>query len=164
MTKRALACCTVAVLCAHWGCGPDKSVPGETSTGSGEGSSRTSDDDSADEGKPDDEGKLDDEGAADGGETKPDENPEDRACHGCWYENKLGECAELLAACEDDLACSLLMTCPYDCAGEPDCVEQCNAIVPSGVEPLTALANCMNCGQGPCVDACAESHFAEYCE
>jgi hypothetical protein len=157
---RTLLLLTCGLLAAPLGCGGNKVSTGDTSSGSGEASGKEGDE--RDDGKLDDGASGLDEGEWDDGKAEGD--LEDRECLGCWYENKMGECGALLTACEEDLACSLLMDCPYDCAGAPDCVEQCNAIVPTGVAPLTELVACIGCGDGPCAEACADSHFAEYCE
>lgn len=155
MKTRTLVTAVFALLPLTWSCGSDRSDPVDTSTGSGEAGSG----DSREPG----ESAEGDWGKEDEDETGKDDPGKDRACVECWYVEGVQACGALLESCEADLACSLLMNCPYDCEATSDCVAECNEIVPTGVEPLTELVQCMACGGAPCATACAESHFVEYC-
>ena len=48
--------------------------------------------------------------------------------------------------------------------GTEACVDECNAIIPTGVAPLSALVTCIACGDGPCAKACEGSGWLSYCE
>lgn len=89
----------------------------------------------------------------------------EKSCIDCWYDESAstGQCAEQAAICEADLACQQLQWCPLLCEGE-NCFEECNEIIPSGVEPLSALVQCMACDGGPCAQACAGSLMLQYCK
>ena len=104
-------------------------------------------------------------GEGEAGEAGKDEAGEElddvRDCFECFEQSD--ECSELLAACKDSLACTQLMDCPFDCGGSQDCVDECKSIIPTGVEPLTELVECMVCGGGPCVDECVNPWVQSYC-
>ena len=85
----------------------------------------------------------------------------EKACATCWYEH--AECAAEARACEESLACTQLQWCPFIC-DRPNCVDECNAIIPTGVALLTALAECAVCNQGPCAQACQGSILLAYCD
>ena len=88
----------------------------------------------------------------------------EKACYACWEDNADGACATEHDTCEKSLACVELRNCPFTCGSKPGCVDECNAIIPTGVEPLTELAQCIMCDAGPCATACAESIMQAYCE
>lgn len=120
--------------------------------------------------KPDDERANGDPAAgtdpADDNHTAPDDGHDpaaEKSCVQCWYDAEAGACADEAKACEDSLACTQLQWCPFLCE-DTDCVEQCAEIIPSGVEPLTALVRCAICDDGPCAEACADSAMLAYCE
>lgn len=97
------------------------------------------------------------------GEELPPELEEARACMECWYKSP-GPCAGLLEACESDLACSQLLECPYECGANEDCFAQCNEIIPSGVEPVTELVQCLVCQEdSPCAADCTLPGLLDYC-
>jgi hypothetical protein len=73
-----------------------------------------------------------------------------------------GVCAAEANACLASLACSQLEWCPTLC-GKPNCLPECNSIIPTGVAPLTALVKCMACGNGPCANACKGALVLSYC-
>ncbi len=113
---------------------------------------------------------------ADGGgrEGDPGEMPDpgetldpevEKPCIQCWYDETEtgGACNEEAKACEASLACTQLQWCPTLC-GKPECFEECNAVIPTGVAPLTALAQCAVCNDGPCADACEDSVMRAYCD
>ena len=119
----------------------------------------------------------DDEDEWDNGGTNPDRDERDREqreqkereaeedirakeCVTCWYEQ--ADCSAQAEACEESLACTQLQWCPFLC-DRPDCVQECNEIIPSGVELLTALAECAVCDSGACASECAGSNLLEYC-
>ncbi len=56
-----------------------------------------------------------------------------------------GPCEVHLDACKADMACSLLIECFKDCNWTGDCIQQCSAIVPSGVPLFQNLADCAAC-------------------
>ena len=86
----------------------------------------------------------------------------EKACFSCW--DSTGACAVEHDACDKSLACLELRNCPFTCGSKPGCVDACNEIIPTGVEPLTALAQCMICNDGPCATECADSIMRAYCE
>lgn len=88
----------------------------------------------------------------------------EKSCYTCFEDNKGGACAAEYEACLESLACLQLRDCPFTCGEKPGCVEECNEIIPSGVAPLTALVQCMACGDGPCSSACSASLNQAYCE
>ena len=106
-------------------------------------------------------------GSGSGSTTDPadptDEELSERYCYMCMKENA-GSCAEEHAACQADLACKVLSSCPFNCTGDTDCIEQCKDIVPKGVEKLSALVQCMICDNGPCQIDCIGSSMLTYCE
>jgi hypothetical protein len=88
----------------------------------------------------------------------------EKPCINCLYEESVGTTCEALAAtCKDSVACTQLQWCPTLC-GEPNCWTECNDVIPSGVKPLSALVQCMACGEAPCADACAKSVVLSYCD
>ena len=103
-------------------------------------------------------------GPGPGPDPDPDPDDLDKECVECWYDlAEDGGCEDEAEACEDDLACQQLTWCPFLC-DEPDCLDECNEVIPTGVEPLTALVQCMACDDAPCADACAGSVHLGYCE
>ena len=91
------------------------------------------------------------------------EQIEAKNCITCWEEQaESGICAEQLEACQDSLACTQLQWCPVLCE-RGDCVTECNEIIPTGVPILTALVQCMACGNGPCSNECEDSILLAYC-
>ena len=117
--------------------------PGETTSGGGTG-----------KGVPGDPGEEEEE-KFDGGV--------ERDCYECMKKNALA-CDDEYEACEESLACTMLSQCPYECFGDSECIEECNSIIPSGVETLTALVQCMICEGGPCASDCDGSILGSYCE
>jgi len=102
-------------------------------------------------------------GSTGGTGGKPDPAVE-KSCVQCWYDTQVnGACVNEAKACEESLACSQLQWCPQLC-GKPDCVEECNQIIPTGVAPLTALVQCMACGNAPCASDCEGSVLLSYCD
>ncbi len=86
----------------------------------------------------------------------------ERNCYECLKKNA-HLCAEQYEACEESLACTMLSKCPYECLGDPDCIADCNNIIPKGVQTLSKLVGCMICGGGPCEIDCVGSVLNEYC-
>ena len=74
-----------------------------------------------------------------------------------------GACTAEWKACNDSLACHMLLLCPYECYGDPDCIDQCHEIIPTGVELVTALIQCMVCDDGPCAGDCQNTTWQQYC-
>jgi len=89
----------------------------------------------------------------------------EKTCIQCWYDEAQvnGTCATEAEACEESLACTQLQWCPFICE-QPNCVEECNEVIPMGVEPLTALVQCMACDGGPCASECQASVMLAYCK
>ncbi len=89
----------------------------------------------------------------------------EKPCIQCWYDEAEsgGTCEDEAKACEASLACTQLQWCPTLC-GKPECFDECNAVIPSGVEALTALARCAVCDDGPCADECEDSLMRRYCD
>jgi hypothetical protein len=90
--------------------------------------------------------------------------PLEKACIECWDDNAAGACSKEYDTCAATLACIQLRNCPFSCIDKSVCVEECNEIIPTGLEPLTALVQCMACAGGPCADACSDSVTLSYCE
>lgn len=90
---------------------------------------------------------------------------EEKSCIECWYDEseETGQCSDEAKACQASLACTQLQWCPVLCE-KPGCWEECNEIIPSGVEPLRDLVECMVCDGGPCAEECADSVMLSYCE
>jgi hypothetical protein len=88
-----------------------------------------------------------------------------KPCVQCWYDEDEtnGACTAEAMACQYSLACTQLQWCPVICEKD-GCIEQCNAIIPTGVADLTALVQCAVCNGGPCADECQDSVFLYYCE
>ena len=88
----------------------------------------------------------------------------EKSCVSCWYDETVtgGACQAEATACQQSLACTQLQWCPSFC-GKPGCLDECNAIIPSGVAPLTALVQCVACDGGPCAEACNGSVMLQYC-
>lgn len=104
-------------------------------------------------------------GATGGAGTIPGLDPDqEKTCIQCWYDATQtgGICADEGMACEYDLACTQLQWCPLIC-GKAECWAECNAIIPTGVAPLTALVQCVACGSGPCSEPCQGSVMLNYC-
>ncbi|MBW2454860.1 MAG: hypothetical protein JRI68_10130 [Deltaproteobacteria bacterium] len=96
------------------------------------------------------------------GGVDPESN---KPCIQCWYDEDQtnGACTAEAMACEYSLACTQLQWCPLLC-DKTGCIEECNAIIPTGVADLTALVQCAVCNGGPCADECQDSVFLYYCE
>jgi hypothetical protein len=88
----------------------------------------------------------------------------EKACFECWYDVGDDFCTEELETCEKSLACGQLRDCPFACKGTPECIGDCQEIIPTGVAPLTALVQCMACNNGPCADECAGAVTLVYCD
>lgn len=86
----------------------------------------------------------------------------EKPCIECWYEDAAA-CVDQAKACEASLACNQLQWCPSLC-GKPDCVDECNEIIPTGVAPLADLVQCAVCDDGPCAQACEDSVMLSYCD
>ncbi|MEM7154552.1 MAG: hypothetical protein AAF799_17020 [Myxococcota bacterium] len=172
--QEALATAILACLPAL-GCGPQVEDPGastsdgETDEGSGDERGDPGADGQVPGGRDDGRDPADEGGGADGGAADevggdPDD-PNDplavRACYGCWEDNSAS--CEALDTCKADLACSQLLDCPFACGGTLDCVAECNEIIPSGVEPLTELVQCMVCEGAPCAEDCQNDVMQSYC-
>ncbi len=101
-------------------------------------------------------------GTGTGGKLDPEV---EKPCVQCWYDESqmTGVCVDEAKACEQSLACSQLQWCPMLC-GKPDCIQECNEIIPSGVAPLSALVQCMACEDGPCAEECQDSVMLSYCK
>ncbi|MDP6946804.1 MAG: hypothetical protein QF464_21820, partial [Myxococcota bacterium] len=63
----------------------------------------------------------------------------EKPCIECWYDETQtgGACANEAKTCEASLACTQLQWCPTLC-GKAECFDECNTVIPSGVEALTA--------------------------
>jgi hypothetical protein len=146
--------------------GDERGAEGASAEGAGErdGGGRDGGADGTD-GK-DDSGKDDggkDDGGVDGGDPDdPNSGAAIRNCFGCW-EDYSAQCQVELDACKASLACSQLMDCPLACGYQPECITECNEIIPSGVEPLTAVIECMVCSGGPCAADCMNDVMLSYC-
>ena len=103
-------------------------------------------------------------GAGQGGDEGVQQAMVERQCFQCLEENAAA-CPSEHTACENDLACSVLKKCPFECLDDENCIQQCKAIVPDGVPLVTKLIECMVCKGPPCQDACLGSimHKA-YCQ
>ena len=156
-----------AALLASSACGEGKDdVDSSTTTNASRGDETLGDDDWADKGdedRGDDSDDWADEGKADEGVSE--EDLEARACLGCWKDALDAEvCETEYDACIDSLACAQLLECPYDCGNTPECVAECMAIIPSGVEAMSAVVGCMVCDAGPCAADCQVPAMTAYCE
>ena len=94
-----------------------------------------------------------------GGKIDPER---EKPCVECMYDRAGTECAAEAEACEKSLACQQLQWCPSLC-GSPDCLEECNDIIPTGVAPLSALVQCAACSGGPCAEECQGAAILAYC-
>lgn len=155
------------------GCGPAVSEPDDSGGAGSRGDDADDDDDGAEgarDGGADDRGGADGEDKPDDGGGKEDEGGRDdpkggegiRACFECWKQTPEA-CERPVAECWDSLACTQLMDCPAACEFSPDCVAECNEIIPSGVETLTAAVQCMVCDDGPCAADCGNDWIQSYC-
>jgi len=100
-----------------------------------------------------------------GGSSSSPIDPElEKTCVECWYDvSQTGEaCEDEAKACDQSLACTQLQWCPLICA-KPDCWQECNEVIPTGVAPLTALVQCVACDDGPCAEECQDSVMLGYC-
>jgi hypothetical protein len=89
----------------------------------------------------------------------------EKSCQQCWEQQGKVACAAEYDACAKTLACTQLQVCPYFCQSSAEsCIEECNAIIPSGVASYTELVNCMACPGGPCAQECAQSAALSYCQ
>jgi len=173
--KTITSCLAVAVCLAGFGpalgCGPRSSDSGAESGDSGGGDDDKGGDDKDDWGA-EDRGAAEDSGGDDR-DDKPDDDggdPDDpnsgvavRECLECWAEQS-AECQPLLDACKADLACGQLIDCPFACGGTLECVQECNEIIPSGVEALTEVMECLVCNNdAPCVADCQNDVMLSYC-
>lgn len=113
----------------------------------------------------DDDGDDGDDRGDDGDDRGDDKGGEEiRDCYQCWGEFPVA-CEAELVACKEDLACTQLQECPAACGYELKCVAECNEIIPAGVEPLTALLQCMVCdAEAPCAPECDNDVMLSYCE
>jgi len=105
-------------------------------------------------------------GANAGGAGSDELDPElEKSCVKCWYDESAstGACGAEAKACESSVACTQLQWCPTLC-GKLGCWQECNDVIPSGVDPLAALVQCMACGQGPCAEVCQGSVMLSYCD
>ena len=100
-------------------------------------------------------------GSSGGGNFDPELT--ERFCFECLEQNA-SACPSEYEACADDLACTVLKKCPFECLDDEECIQQCNTIVPSGVPLLTELIECMVCNGPPCLADCADSIMFDYCE
>lgn len=78
-------------------------------------------------------------------------------CEGCARCASEGECASLLAACQDNPVCVGLDECMYYCLGDSDCDEMCRMQNAAGIEDWDRAASCIYCDA--CETACAGSRF-----
>ncbi|MBW2452890.1 MAG: hypothetical protein JRI68_00170 [Deltaproteobacteria bacterium] len=88
----------------------------------------------------------------------------ERDCYECMTEAQSDACSTEWEECDADLACSMLLICPYECYGDPTCIDQCHEIIPTGVELITTLVQCMVCGDGPCAVDCENTTWQQYCD
>jgi len=90
---------------------------------------------------------------------------DEKSCIQCWYDESdaTGACSAEAKACELSLACTQLQWCPLICE-KPGCWQECNEIIPTGVEPLSDLVQCMACDGGPCANECEDSVMLAYCD
>lgn len=88
----------------------------------------------------------------------------ERNCFECLEDNA-SACPAQHAACADDLACTLLKKCPFECFDDEQCIQQCKQVVPDGVPLVTELVECMVCNGPPCFEDCVDSVVYEaYCQ
>ena len=101
--------------------------------------------------------------AGEGGEGGKIDPSVEKPCVEC-LSDQTAACGDQLKACEQSLACQQLQWCPTLC-GKPSCLEECNEIIPTGVQPLRDLVQCAACGEAaPCASECAGALLLDYCE
>ena len=84
------------------------------------------------------------------------------ACENCANNVVLGPgCENQLLACQNNVACTDLAECASGCDWTYQCVDQCNAIHPQGIGPLSALLSCSVCVS--CWNQCASTGLTMYC-
>jgi hypothetical protein len=89
-------------------------------------------------------------------------SPPTEACWECAeLKEESGQCEFELDQCFDNLACNTLFSCYDECEYGGDCVLECNEIVPSGVDAMSALLSCIACDN--CQMECAGSAFTQFC-
>jgi len=78
-------------------------------------------------------------------------------CQDCGVCASEGDCAPLLAACQDNPVCVGLDECMLYCQGDTDCDEMCRMQNAAGIEDWDRAASCIYCDV--CETSCAGSRF-----
>jgi hypothetical protein len=78
-------------------------------------------------------------------------------CSDCAMCASEGECAQLLAVCQDNPVCVGLDECMLYCQGDVDCDQMCRMQNPGGIDDWDRAASCIYCDV--CETACSGSRF-----